>query len=572
LVSHSRRAASALVYAALALALLHAKNGQNVLPLSSPLYGLMDSLYLATGQGSPSASRPWSVAEARLLLSRLDREELQGALAAAYDSIARNLEEAEPIERGNAQFDIDANLAFEAYAQSGSAPASLENEWLYGYEERKPLAKLALEIGFLDNLYLYSELEYGRGRFSAKDEIAADPSPYNVGTAVLPADSLWVTGSYHYGAALDTNLLELVDVNFECPRRAFVSFGDEWWNLQLGRDKASWGKGHSGNLVIGDQLDHHDYLRFTAFGEALKLESMTMFLTHPAFTAQSEDYNKGVKIFLAHRLELRPLPWIGLAISENVMYQDDALDPIYFNPAYVYHNLNNRAHFNAIASAEAELCPLPGLELYAQFALDQARAPLESDIQKAAWGVLGGLEYSGALGPGLLDASLEFALTTPYLYRRDIVDFLVLERYFTVDAGGGFILHGDYLGYRYGGDALTLRADLAFTIPEACKLSFYAIGLRHGAVGLNGPPSTSMEYPNRDATFLSGPRIAESLVLGLKASSMRLRVAGGLGTELWAELDYIGKRDYVKAVGAAAAYYEAKGWNLQFSAGLSLSL
>ena len=47
-----------------------------ILPLSSSIYDDMDALYRLTGQVPPSTSRPWSAAEARLILSRLDEESM----------------------------------------------------------------------------------------------------------------------------------------------------------------------------------------------------------------------------------------------------------------------------------------------------------------------------------------------------------------------------------------------------------------------------------------------------------------------------------------------------------------
>lgn len=568
-----------VVLTTLALGLAFAKNSQNILPLGSPAYSLMDALYLATGNGTPSDSRPWSVAETRLILSRVERSSLTGPLAKAWDEIAAILEEAELYESDGAQFDLDAIFALEAYAHSNDEEFVEESDWIYGYEERKPVLKLALEMGFADNFYTYCDLEYARGRFSAKDTILTltEDNDYNIGTAMPGYDkarSQVSIYSYHYAKKFNTNLLDMVDVNFECPRRAFISLGDDWWNLQMGRDKVSWGNGHSGNLVIGDQLDHHDYLRFVAFSKTMKYEATDLFLTHPNFVDQDESSSPGIKMFLAHRLEFKPWNWLSFAISEDAMYQDEAIDLHYLSPAFIYHNLNTRTNFNAIAHAELNICPLPGLSLYGQFVLDQARAPLEGNSQPGAWGILGGVEWAMPLGSGILASSLEAAATTCYLYRRDIIDFLVLERYFTIDAGGGYILHGDYLGYRYGGDAVVLQADLSYTWPGRGSLALKATGSRHGQVGLNGIPdaySGSGVYSPSDSSFLSGSTIAEALVLGLKADYRLSLTPRWMETKLWTELDWIGRRDYVKATDTLASYYKNACQDLQFTAGISVA-
>ena len=143
--------------------------------------------------GRPSDSRPWSVAEARLILSRVDREGLRGALAKAYDSIKADLDKVALIEKGDTQFNLDATFAFEMYAHTNSADYNLESDWIYGYAERAPLAKVALEMGFKNNFYTYCDLEYARGRYSYRDTFATitddNKLEYNFGTAV-PATRL----------------------------------------------------------------------------------------------------------------------------------------------------------------------------------------------------------------------------------------------------------------------------------------------------------------------------------------------------------------------------------------------
>ena len=72
---------------------------------------------------------------------------------------------------------------------------------------------------------------------------------------------------------------------------------------------------------------------------------------------------------MGHRLEFRARGGLTLALSEDVMYRNDVFDPRYLNPAFIYHNLNNRSMFNAIAHLELDWSPAPGWKLYGQYAL-----------------------------------------------------------------------------------------------------------------------------------------------------------------------------------------------------------
>lgn len=42
-------------------------------PIESTIYSDMDALYALSGMARPSTNRPWSDAEARMILSRVDR-------------------------------------------------------------------------------------------------------------------------------------------------------------------------------------------------------------------------------------------------------------------------------------------------------------------------------------------------------------------------------------------------------------------------------------------------------------------------------------------------------------------
>ncbi|HEY9053747.1 MAG TPA: hypothetical protein VIO60_02900, partial [Rectinemataceae bacterium] len=64
---------------------------QEMLPLSSPVYEEMDILYLASGLGTPSDSRPWTKTEASLILSRVERRGLNDALANLWEGIEREI-------------------------------------------------------------------------------------------------------------------------------------------------------------------------------------------------------------------------------------------------------------------------------------------------------------------------------------------------------------------------------------------------------------------------------------------------------------------------------------------------
>jgi hypothetical protein len=78
-----------------------------------------------------------------------------------------------------ARLNVQLDAALEAYAHTNSGGFVLEEDWRYGYEERKPLLKLTLELGIASWFYVTSDLRYGRNRFNERD--------FRRDTADLPA-------------------------------------------------------------------------------------------------------------------------------------------------------------------------------------------------------------------------------------------------------------------------------------------------------------------------------------------------------------------------------------------------
>ena len=58
-----------------------------VIPVSSPVYGYMDDLYSLCGMARPSTNRPWSAAEAMMILERTDKASLAGTALKLYEKI-----------------------------------------------------------------------------------------------------------------------------------------------------------------------------------------------------------------------------------------------------------------------------------------------------------------------------------------------------------------------------------------------------------------------------------------------------------------------------------------------------
>ena len=273
---------------------------------------------------------------------------------------------------------------------------------------------------------------------------------------------------------------------------------------------------------------------------------------------------------MAHRLEFRPLSWLDFAISENVMYQAPTLSLHYLNPGFIFHNLNNRSMFNAIAALEMNVAPIRGLTLYAQFVLDQAVAPNEDSSQGNAWGVLAGLEF--LLSPhntGVLSFNLEFDYTTPLLYRRDGVDFLMYQRSFTYDANYPLKLY--YIGYKYGGDVMLLHLGIDYDYHDLFSLGVSVDGMLKGEMNMaksHNNEGNNEGKPNYDGITPSGDEIQEILIVTLSGEYIIPELPLWMNLSFSSSISYVGSLYYHKQTGDVRDIKD----DVQFSFGIKFSI
>jgi hypothetical protein len=221
------------------------------------------------------------------------------------------------------------------------------------------------------------------------------------------------------------------------------------------------------------------------------------------------DEYKGVQLFIAHRIEARVFSdRLGFALNEAIMYQDDDLGiPLeILNPMLLLHNSYRNKVMNSILTFEADFALMPRVNLYAQLVVDEFTMPGEAkpgtklNTSPTAFGYMLGAKTAMPLWNGMFSASLEGVLTDPYLYLRQKPDgdgntidatkthnqklndpglgFVVANRYHTYF---GFMYKEDFLGYRYGGDAIVVNANASYREFGEWNVGANLMFMAHGA-------------------------------------------------------------------------------------------
>lgn len=377
--------------------------------------------------------------------------------------------------------------------------------WNYHFTKHKPFVNVSFEVWPGDNFYIYFGIPFGNYMFHTDKSL--------FGESYLMTNIPLLLNLFRPSPA---------DLDLNAPYRAFIAAGGRHWSLQIGRDKMSWGPGVVSNFVVGDNLLYHNMLRFATYYNSFKYTFALSFFPHPKLYSSNETGNKwgfskngqdtpldGINMFMAHRLEWRF--WkdkFKVVITEAIMYQSatNFIDLQILNPIMFFHDLYIRGNSNSIMSFEIEYTPIKSLNLYFQMVVDEIAMGAEGKPGKAdkanpnAMGFMLGAKFAKAMSGGILHSSIEWAYTDPYLYLRDNgsgeqnegdygINYVVAIRQLTPSSyypdigerkSGTIYYDEQFLGYRYGGDAITLNLNLGYKRYKEWSHEFNFFYMAHG--------------------------------------------------------------------------------------------
>ncbi len=484
---------------------------QEIFSLDNDIYDYIDYLYIIDHKVPPTAAKPYSIGQLKLYLSQIDYNELNAAGKNYYSYINKiiNQNNLDIKLDDKASMDVEALSGFEVYTHTNTVDIKTHRDWVYEQEDRLPLLKLNLKLAMDDLFFTSCDLQYSQGKYepSSEDqyyytgtELYDNLAPYGIGT--LPETAIkYNILTNQYNQSTGTNIpLASKYIDFDTPKRAIFSVGGDNWNFNFSKDKLEWGNSTIGNFIYDDHIKNN-FINLKIFSNNFNINNTIALLNTQINGGESPDIK--VKMFLTHRIEFRPTEFFRFAISENVMYQNDTLIPLYFNPSYIYHNINMRGMFNAIASLESDILLTNKLSWYSQFVLDQARAPNEDDSQSGAWGFSSGLKYVSTINDtDLLNISAEALLATPCLYRRDAVDFITFDRTFVINQS--YVIAPTFIGFKEGGDSVAFKLQTTYTRLNKFDFSLYYYLLLKGEMNIfmastvdnAGNPISNDDRPN----------------------------------------------------------------------------
>lgn len=566
----------AFVFLLFAIVSVFAVSKAVIKPLDSSLYDDMDDLYALNGLARPSTNRPWSSAEARLILSKVDASSIDGVSKKLYDRILSVLERETTWGFGDFGLTVGMDFSFESYMHTNTESFTTETDWERGFDARKSLMKLYFEFTSNDDFYTTSDIHYKYRRADMLDEYTKYESGTSGGrlsndgyvASYELKNMYYISKSNHFSQGITSNVFtDTRHFSFIWPRRAVFSFGGNTWNFSVNRDVLSLGNARFGNMLVDDHT-FSDYAKLSFFGRNFKYDLVFLFLNSIVESGETTP-NEEARIYMIHTLQFRIADRVSFTVSENVMYKYKTLDFSYMNPAFIYHNINNRSMFNAMAYADLNVALPYGLEVYGQFALDQAKAPHEDDSQSDAYGLVVGLGYTDSLLGGVVKVYCEYSKTSPLLYRRDDVDFVRVTRYPAVDAPVYHVTFFDYIGFPYGGDCRLVEIGASFDSLEGWDVGLFGRFAEKGEMNIFH--SHNKDGKNADKANLKGDtpygEVSKRFaVIGLKANADLAGFFSFPKVSLEAELDWVGRCSHDNASGSLSN----KESDLQFSIGMTV--
>ena len=439
-------------------------NGQKIWPTDSDVYQCIKSLYIMEGLALPSSSGPWSTNEL-LEMTKLLKDESSYLYKYVIDELTK-APRTQPEENLGFNFGIDLN--FELYTRTNTDKDFAQTEnILYGINNMKPLFQFNWETFATDTFYSYLGLDV-RNTFYGNPNGDIGYSNFSTNLIFLQDFSLNIP---------------LLSPNF--PQRAFVSFGDKNWNVQLGKDRISWGNGESGNFAISDNIPAHYLARFSTFFKSFKYSFLTSFFPHQKMYYNGENWSnkssqateiQGIRFYLSHRMEGRFFDdKLSASLTEAIIYQseDGTVNPRILNPVDIFHNYYIRSNANSTIILEMDYSPIKHLNIYSQFIMDEFAMPGEEISESkplqypSSMGFMLGAKTSFELKNGLFYGSFETVKTDPFLYLRYNtspeavnpkgygIDYVVAFSEFNNTYGNHYEEY--FLGYKYGGDALVFN-------------------------------------------------------------------------------------------------------------------
>ncbi|WP_028972706.1 hypothetical protein [Spirochaeta cellobiosiphila] len=366
---------SFIITSTLSVSEISALNTQELIPNNSKVYDLMDYLFLSTGRTLTLVAKPVTIQELLTQLEKIDVIGLNVNQNEAYKKINSLIYKQPRFTIADGlNLDFSGLIAMEGYYHTNTNI----NEFSYSYADRLPF------------FGLYNDFLIGESAYVGVD-------------AVFKNDR---TVTEYYDSNY-SNLPYNLWIDLEFLQRSVFSWGGNNWNVTAGRDLLDWGTGLTGNFLISDATEYHEFIRlksqwkpvtfsfmwmsinpvvYDSNGKASSYEDLLSYYSTPngdgTYKGNNgyDEWDEDVlgfdlyKALYAHRADIQITNNLLFSISESAIQANQYPQLGDLNPFMVFHSsFMDRflKYANILAVAELNYTPIPGIMFYGHLSSDQ---------------------------------------------------------------------------------------------------------------------------------------------------------------------------------------------------------
>lgn len=485
-----------------------AVNYQKTYQMSDEVWVRANRLCVSAGYLGPAPVSPISGAEILNALERLDYSSLSAWQKEEYDYLVSRLSnpaEGVAFTGKNIIFDPQLFIGIEGYAFNNLKDTPVD-EFFIPYRDRIPLFYAGIDSYFGDLAYINMQALYKDGLRSFELDEKGNVITVPDGNFYNFSNFSFLMSPVYGGGWSFLNSKDGANYGIQSfqPVKAGGSFGNEFMNLFIGRDRQAFGNGITGNMVIGDNFSFQEMVKLSFFSDIF---SYYISLTHfdNVENDQPFSFNGFHQNRLIHRFDINLFNKFRIAVNVGAhMLTDSPFDFRMLNPMMLVHNWRNNKEatewdpskqdeLNNILGFEFEYAFYPGFIASLQIVIDQFRLSVEKDSQvPSAFGVLGNLKHVAKVGDGYLESWFEAAYTSPYLYLNykyitdkegNHIPMYMLDHIVGYSYGSNVPGEESYTGYIYGPDAIVLAAGSEYASFDSWTVGGKLLYMAHGEYG-----------------------------------------------------------------------------------------
>lgn len=473
---------------------LFAVSGKMIVDVDEKIYNEIDTMYSLQDKVKPSTSRPWTLDEMNYYIDKIDTSNLTKVENTLYSNIITSLNDLDTSYGIGDYTRVSTNVDLTAQAFMHTNNTDDEYSVYSGWAEnnldyRKSLFNFEGSFSYQDSLYWFMSLEYGNSKFyniSLGTSLIDGYYNHHTDAVISIYDNDTDVDIYspkydpYYSALFSNNLFDSNrDLRAMGPFRNYIALGNSPLTFAFARTKLSFGNSIVGNLLLDESQLYYDYTNLSYYDEAFKVSWLNVFFDTQTSHDQIDSYN-GMKIMMLTRFEVKILPKLVFSFTDTMMYEPSTLSFSTLNPAYFFHNLNNREVFNASALFDFNYQVSKGLSLYFNLMVDQLALSGENSIEPSAIGIEIGGEKIFELDESLLNLKFETGFISPQMYTRDYVDYKMATRYYTNGSYKTsetstkdlyYVSYLSYIGFPYGADSIYAKIEANYDSLKEYSLS-----------------------------------------------------------------------------------------------------